>query len=367
MSSAFLGRGRSGRGRATSRSFRRAPAVNRLAGDAKPFRRATRRAAVRPRCPHPRRRHPKQSATDRVRHRGGPTTPRAGELLQASRPSTLPDPISGSSAEVTIVEHPLDHDTVRRPLAIGLLALAAMAADGPPVDRPAWLRPDGAPPPRPRSRARPPPRRFGAQRRHAATRCGVTERPAIGLKRSPRGSRLNTTTTRRYRSPAPQCHELNQRRIDSMTQPVNLSAGADRAFPSHPRLDRYFPSSSAEDARTRLMSCVERGRRTGGADRRLGGRQDDAARSAGRRVREPVHDRPPREHAALHAAGVAASGSARLGQPHRDREEGDLRLALVDHLQDTTMCPAGALLLPVWKSSRLSHRDSPFAPIMISA
>ncbi|MEM6656359.1 MAG: AAA family ATPase, partial [Planctomycetota bacterium] len=130
-----------------------------------------------------------------------------------------------------------------------------------------------------------------------------------------------------------------------MPQQAPLFAGSDRAFPSHARLDRYFPSASAEEARARLTGCIERGE---GPAVLIG-----ASGSGKSMLLEVLADAFADRFAVAHLANTQICTRRALlqailhalGLGHRDHEEGDLRLKLVDHLQSVADCPAGALLL----------------------
>jgi hypothetical protein len=47
--------------------------------------------------------------------------------------------------------------------------------------------------------------------------------------------------------------------MQSMSKLACLTRGKDRAFPAYPRVDRYFPAATIEDARQRLARCIDRG------------------------------------------------------------------------------------------------------------
>lgn len=130
-----------------------------------------------------------------------------------------------------------------------------------------------------------------------------------------------------------------------MTQLGMFSAGADRAFPSLPRVDRYFPAAAAEEARMRLMSCIDRGE---GPAVLIGGS------GTGKTMLLEVLAESFAERFAVVSLASTQLCTRRallqailfgLKQPFREREEGELRLTLVDRLQDSSLFPNGMLLL----------------------
>lgn len=117
-----------------------------------------------------------------------------------------------------------------------------------------------------------------------------------------------------------------------------------RAFPAQPRLDRYFAAASAEAARRRIGQCLLRG---DGPALLLG------APGVGKSMLVEViaSDLAPHLRVVRLASTQLCTRRALLqailhglGAPYRDREEGELRLALTDLLADTRS-PAVALLV----------------------
>jgi type II secretory pathway predicted ATPase ExeA len=123
-----------------------------------------------------------------------------------------------------------------------------------------------------------------------------------------------------------------------------LAERSERVFASYPLVARYFPAAAIEDARQRLTRTIERG---DGPGLVIG------APGAGKSLLLQViatqfHER---FDVVLLAAARFCTRRAllqailfELGLPYKLRDEGDLRLSLLDHLLSND-CPAGLLLL----------------------
>lgn len=134
--------------------------------------------------------------------------------------------------------------------------------------------------------------------------------------------------------------------------PFNDSVADDlpRAFPAHPRLDRFFASPSAKSARERIVSCLLRG---DGPALLLG------AAGVGKTmlvevIARDVADRPKAKRLTVVQLAGAQLCTRRallqsilhgLGQPFREHEEGELRLSLQDALRDKAISGSGVALL----------------------
>lgn len=120
--------------------------------------------------------------------------------------------------------------------------------------------------------------------------------------------------------------------MPSSTKP---SVPLERAFPSHPRVDRYFPAGSTEAARQRISQAVLRGEGTTllvgapgvGKSMLLEVLASDLAKRIGvvRLASAQLCTRRALLQAILHG----------LGGPYKNREEGELRLSLADLLSDS--------------------------------
>ena len=127
--------------------------------------------------------------------------------------------------------------------------------------------------------------------------------------------------------------------------PATASNSSQRAFPVFPRVDRYFASPCAEDARRRITQCLVRG---DGPALLLG-----AAGSGKSMLLEVISAELPNTLRVVRIGGgqlctrraLLQSILHGLGEPFRDREEGELRLSLSETLNDATTSPDGVALL----------------------
>jgi type II secretory pathway predicted ATPase ExeA len=119
----------------------------------------------------------------------------------------------------------------------------------------------------------------------------------------------------------------------------------ERVFPTHPLVARYFPSASIEDARQRLTRAIERGE---GPGMIVGGAGTGKSLLL-QVLAAQFHDRV--DVVLLACARICTRRALlqailfELGLPYRLRDEGDLRLGLLDHLLTVEKCPEGLLLL----------------------
>jgi type II secretory pathway predicted ATPase ExeA len=124
-----------------------------------------------------------------------------------------------------------------------------------------------------------------------------------------------------------------------------LAERDERVFPSYPQVARYFPAESIEDVRQRLGRAIERG---DGPGLVIGG--PGTGKSLLLQVlASQYHERfdvvlPACARLCTRRALIQAI-LFELGLPYRVRDEGDLRLSLLDHLLSREECPTGLLLL----------------------
>jgi type II secretory pathway predicted ATPase ExeA len=120
---------------------------------------------------------------------------------------------------------------------------------------------------------------------------------------------------------------------------------SDRVFPPYPHVAHFFPAASIEDARVRLGRAIERG---DGPGLIVGG--PGSGKSLLLQVlAAQFHERF--DVVLLACARVCTRRALlqailfELGLPYQAREEGELRLGLLDHLLSVVKCPEGLLVL----------------------
>jgi type II secretory pathway predicted ATPase ExeA len=118
-----------------------------------------------------------------------------------------------------------------------------------------------------------------------------------------------------------------------------------RVFPTYPQVDRYFPAAAIEAARQRLGRAIQRG---DGPAVLIGG--PGTGKSLLLQVLAAQYHE--RFDVVLLACARLCTRRAllqailfELGLPYKSRDEGELRLSLLDQLLSTVQCPAGLLLL----------------------
>lgn len=118
-----------------------------------------------------------------------------------------------------------------------------------------------------------------------------------------------------------------------------------RPFAAVPRVDHYFPAATSESARTTLARCIERAEGTGlligpsGTGKTLLCQVLAVSFATSFQVVLLTGGHLSNRRALLQAILYE------LGQPYRDMDEGELRLALVDHLTLSEECDRGVVLL----------------------
>jgi type II secretory pathway predicted ATPase ExeA len=118
-----------------------------------------------------------------------------------------------------------------------------------------------------------------------------------------------------------------------------------RPFASVARVDQYFPAAAIESARVTLARCIERGEGAGMVVGPSGTGKTLLCQVLAEQFKQSLQ-------VALLSSGRLGTRRAllqairyELKQPYRDMDEGELRLALVDHLTLSEDCPNGILLL----------------------
>ena len=119
----------------------------------------------------------------------------------------------------------------------------------------------------------------------------------------------------------------------------------DRVFPSYPQVARYFPAKSIEDARNRIGNAIERGN---GPCLIIGGPGTGKSlllQALAAKYHEQFDIVLPACARLCTRRALLQSILFELGLPYRSRDEGELRLSLMEHLLSKEDCPAGLLLL----------------------
>jgi type II secretory pathway predicted ATPase ExeA len=124
-----------------------------------------------------------------------------------------------------------------------------------------------------------------------------------------------------------------------------LAARGERVFPSYPQVARYFPAAAIEDARQRLSRTIDRGDGPG----LVVGAPGTGKSLLLQVLAAQYHERF--DVVLLAATRICTCRALlqailfELGLPYRLRDEGQLRLSLLDHLLSAEESPAGLLLL----------------------
>src|SRR3954465_11501967 len=124
-----------------------------------------------------------------------------------------------------------------------------------------------------------------------------------------------------------------------------LAERDERVFPSYPQVARYFPGSSIEDARKRLGRAVERGNGPGLVIGGPGTGKSLLLQILASHYHEQFDIVLPACARLCTRRALLQSILFELGLPYRSRDEGELRLSLLDHLLSKDECPSGLLLL----------------------
>jgi type II secretory pathway predicted ATPase ExeA len=126
---------------------------------------------------------------------------------------------------------------------------------------------------------------------------------------------------------------------------ARLAAGTPRVFPSHPRAEGYFPSAVAEEARLRLVRCLERGEGPALLIGSPGVGKSSLLAVLREQLRRKFHVASLTSAQLCTRRALLQSILFSLGQPYRHREEGELRIALVDYLTQDPESKNGTVLL----------------------
>src|SRR3954469_1446227 len=124
-----------------------------------------------------------------------------------------------------------------------------------------------------------------------------------------------------------------------------LAEREERVFPTYPQVARYFPAKSVEDARARLGRAIERGNGPGLVIGGPGTGKSLLLQVLAAQYHEQLDVVLPACARLWTRRGLLQSILFELGLPYRSRDEGELRLSLLDHLLSKDQCPTGLLLL----------------------
>jgi type II secretory pathway predicted ATPase ExeA len=119
----------------------------------------------------------------------------------------------------------------------------------------------------------------------------------------------------------------------------------ERVFPSYPQVSRYFPGKAIEDARSRLSRAIERGDGPGLIVGGPGTGKSLLLQVLASQFQERFDVVLPACARLCTRRALLQSILFELGLPYRSRDEGELRLKLLDHLLSKEDCPSGLLLL----------------------
>ncbi|HVT29323.1 MAG TPA: AAA family ATPase [Lacipirellulaceae bacterium] len=124
-----------------------------------------------------------------------------------------------------------------------------------------------------------------------------------------------------------------------------LAERDERTFPSFPQVARYFPASAIEEARKRVGRAIERGDGPGLIIGGPGTGKSLLLQVLAAKYHEQFDIVLPACARLCTRRALLQSILFELGLPYRSRDEGELRLSLLDHLLSKDECPSGLLLL----------------------
>src|SRR4029079_10797128 len=124
-----------------------------------------------------------------------------------------------------------------------------------------------------------------------------------------------------------------------------LAERDERVFPSYPQVARYFPGSSIEDARNRLGRAIERGNGPAIVVGGPGTGKSLLLQVLASQFHEKFDVVLPACARLCTRRALLQAILFELGLSYRSRDEGELRLSLLDHLLSKEECPSGLLLL----------------------
>lgn len=124
-----------------------------------------------------------------------------------------------------------------------------------------------------------------------------------------------------------------------------LAEREERVFPSYPQVAKYFPAASIEEARQRLARAIDRGDGPGLVIGGPGTGKSLLLQVLAAQYHERFDVVLPACARLCTRRALLQSILFELGLPYKSRDEGELRLSLLDHLLSREDCPTGLLLL----------------------
>ncbi len=118
-----------------------------------------------------------------------------------------------------------------------------------------------------------------------------------------------------------------------------------RPFPSVPEVESYHPAATIEAARQTLTRCIRRGEGAGMVVGPSGTGKTLLCRVLAEQCPKSLPAVPLSCGRLSTRRTLLQAILHGLGQPYRQMDEGELRLALLDHLSSAEECPEGILLL----------------------
>ena len=118
-----------------------------------------------------------------------------------------------------------------------------------------------------------------------------------------------------------------------------------RPFLASPIPERYYPAASVEHARETVMRCIERVEGPAVILGSAGTGKSTVCQVVAQQMRDKFRVATLASAHLCTRRALLQNILFELKQPYRDREEGELRLSLIDFLEPSEACPHGMLLL----------------------
>jgi len=118
-----------------------------------------------------------------------------------------------------------------------------------------------------------------------------------------------------------------------------------RPFAATPRVDQYVPTAAIESARQSLVRCIQRGEGAGLVIGPSGTGKTLLLAMLAEQFKNAFRVVQLSRSGVTTRRALLQTILYELRLPYRDMDEGEVRLALVDHVTDSQKCPRGLLLL----------------------